>query len=94
MGLVRGQSLMVIMYCGNALLLFTCKLQCTNILTGLYMLGYYTLLVYKISDLYLFQFLRYILGFKLKKKKKKKNGRNGLFAISPMLMVQFKPQFR
>ena len=31
-----------------------------------------------------------ILGFKLKKKKKKKNNknwRNGLFAISPMLMV-------
>ena len=36
-----------------------------------------------------------ILGFKLKKKKKKdkkkKNWRNGPFAISPMLMVQFKP---
>ena len=39
-----------------------------------------------------------ILGFKLKKKKKKKkkkdkkkNWRNGLFAISLMLMVQFKP---
>ena len=33
-----------------------------------------------------------ILGFKLKKKKNnnKNNWRNGLFAISPMLMVQFK----
>ena len=34
-----------------------------------------------------------IQGFKLKnkndKKKKKKNWRNGLFAISPMLVVQF-----
>ena len=37
-----------------------------------------------------------ILGFKLKKKNdndNKKNWRNGLFAISPMLMVQFKPIF-
>ena len=35
-----------------------------------------------------------ILGFKLKKNdnKKKKNRRNRLFAISPMLMVQFKPK--
>ena len=31
-----------------------------------------------------------ILGFKLKNKK---NWRNGLFAISPTLMVQFKPNF-
>ena len=36
-----------------------------------------------------------ILGFKLKKNDNddKKNWRNGLFAISPMLMVQFKPNF-
>ena len=37
-----------------------------------------------------------ILGFKLKKNNnsdKKKNWRNGLFAISPVLMVQFKPYF-
>ena len=38
-----------------------------------------------------------ILGFKLKKKNNdndnKKNWRNGLFAISPMLIVQFKPNF-
>ena len=38
-----------------------------------------------------------ILGFKLKKKNNdnnsKKNWRNGLFAISSMLMVQFKPPF-
>ena len=36
------------------------------------------------------------LGFKLKKKNNdndKKNWRNGLFAISPTLMVQFKPNF-
>ena len=40
-----------------------------------------------------------IQGFNLKnendkKKKKKKNWRNGLFAISPMLVVQFEPNFR
>ena len=36
-----------------------------------------------------------ILGFKLKKNDNdKKNWRNGLFAISPMLIVQFKPNFR
>ena len=35
-----------------------------------------------------------ILGFKLKKNDNKKNWRNGLFAISPMLMVQFKPKYR
>ena len=35
-----------------------------------------------------------ILGFKLKKNDKKKNWRNGLFAISPMLMVvQLKQNF-
>ena len=38
-----------------------------------------------------------ILGFKLKKNNddinKKKKWRNGLFAISPMLMVQFKLNF-
>ena len=35
-----------------------------------------------------------ILGFKLKKNNNdKKNWRNGLFTISPMLMVQFKPNF-
>ena len=33
--------------------------------------------------------------FKLKKNNDNKtNWRNGLFAISPMLMVQFKPKFR
>ena len=41
-----------------------------------------------------------IQGFKLKKEndndndKKKKNWRNGLFAISPMFVVQFSPNFR
>ena len=36
-----------------------------------------------------------ILGFKLKKNDNdKKNWRNGLFAISPMLIVQFKLNFR
>ena len=38
-----------------------------------------------------------VLGFKLKKKNdnndKKKNWTNGLFAISPMIIVQFKPKF-
>ena len=36
-----------------------------------------------------------ILGFKMKKNNndKKKNWRNGLFAISPMFMVQFTPKF-
>ena len=40
-----------------------------------------------------------ILGFKLKKNNnkndnnKKKDWRNGLFAISPILMVQFKPNY-
>ena len=33
------------------------------------------------------------LGFKLKNDDDKKNCRNGFFAISPMLMVQFKPNF-
>ena len=33
-----------------------------------------------------------ITGLKLNKKKK--NWRNGLFAISPMLVVQFSPNFR
>ena len=36
-----------------------------------------------------------ILGFKLKKRKdNKKNWRNGPFAISPMFVVQFSPNFR
>ena len=42
-----------IMYYGNALLL------CTNILTDQCMSGHRTLLVYKLSDLYLLRFLRY-----------------------------------
>ena len=46
----------------------------------------------KISDLYIPFMVFEILGFNLKNKKdnnKKKNWRNGLFAISPMLVVQF-----
>ena len=38
-----------------------------------------------------------ILGFKLKNdndNKDKKNWRNGLFAISPMFVVQFSPNFK
>ena len=35
-----------------------------------------------------------IMGFNLKNKNDKKNWRNGLFAISPVLVVQFKPNFR
>ena len=35
-----------------------------------------------------------ILGFKLKNKKDKNNCGNRLFAISPMFVVQFSPNFR
>ena len=59
---------------------------------------YRTLLVCKISDLYLLRLVFEIPGFKLKNENdnndKEKNWRNGLFAISPMLVVQFKPYFR
>ena len=51
----------------------------TNILTGDCMSDHRTLLVYKISDIYLLQLT--ILGLKLKNKNNK-NWRNGLFAIS------------
>ena len=55
------------------------------------MSGHRTLLVCKISDLYIPLTGFEIQGFKLKNKndKKKKNWRNGPFAISPMLVVQF-----
>ena len=51
------------------------------------MSGHQTLLVCKISDLIVFE----ILGFKLKNENNNdnKNWRNGLFAVSPMLVVQF-----
>ena len=35
-----------------------------------------------------------IQGFNLKNENDKKNWRNGLFVISPMLVVQFSPNFR
>ena len=49
-----------------------------------------TLLVCKISDLYIPLTVFEIQGFNLKNENdnKKKNWRNGLFAISPMLVVQ------
>ena len=84
-----------IMYCGNALLLFTLKLQCFE-----------RLLHTKSSDFTCVQEFRpvpprvfEILEFKLKKNDNDniyniKNWRNGLFKISPMLMVQFIPKFR
>ena len=52
------------------------------------MSGYRTLLVNKISDLYLLQVLRY-RDSNRKNEKDKKNWRNGLFAIFPMLLVKF-----
>ena len=60
------------------------------------MLGHRTLLVYKISDLYIPLTVFEIQGFKLKNKNDndKKNWRNRLFAISPMFVVQFSPYFR
>ena len=75
MGLVLAQSLMAISTTGMLLyakvsLLYNVLWECivvvytqttlfTNILTGYCMLGHWTLLVYKISDLYLLRFLRY-----------------------------------
>ena len=71
----------------------------TNILTGHCTLGHRTLLVYKISDLYIPLTVFEIQGFKLKNKNdnnndKKKNWRNRLFAIYPMFVVQFSPNVR
>ena len=85
-----------IMYFGNAMLLFTGKLHCLQ--------TFYRSLHVESSDPTFVQNFRpvplmvfEVLGFKLKKKNDnnndKKNWRNGLFAISPMLMVQFKPKF-
>ena len=71
--------LFFIMYYGSALLLFT------NILTGHCTSDHRSLLVCKISDMYIPLTVFEIQGFKLKNKNdKKKNWRNGLFAISPM----------
>ena len=53
------------------------------------MSGHRTLLVCKISDLYIPLTVFEIQGFNLKNENKKKNLRNGLFAISPMLVIQF-----
>ena len=62
------------------------------------MSGHRTLLVYKISNLYIPRTVFEIQGFKLKNKnddnndkKKNKNWRIRLFAISPMFVVQFSP---
>ena len=51
------------------------------------------MLRYIISDLYLLWFLE-ILGFKLKNKNDKNNSTIEIFDISPMLIFQFKPNFR
>ena len=114
MGLVLAQSLMAISTTGMLLyakvfLLYNVLWECivvvytqttlfTNILTGHCTLGHRTLLVYKISDLYLLRFLRYRDSLKNKNDndndKKKMIWRNRLFAISPMFVVQFSPNFR
>ena len=82
-----------IMYCGNAMLLFTGKLHFDKSLhvesSDPTCIQNFRPVPYTVFE---------ILGLKLKKNNdndnKKNNWRNGLFAISPMLMVQFKPNFR
>ena len=55
-GVLMQKYLPFIMYYGSAFLLSTLF---TNILTEYCMFGHQTLLVYKIPDLYLLQYLRY-----------------------------------
>ena len=83
----------IIMYCGNALLLFTHKLHCLQHFDKSLHVGSSDptcVQNFRPVSLTVFE----ILGFKLKKNDNdNKNWRNGLFAISPMLMIQFKPNF-
>ena len=107
MGLVLGQSLIVISSPG--VLLYAKVSVLYNVLRGCRCLLKVNYIVYKHFDRLLhigslnttcvqnFRSLTLmvfeILGFKLKKKNKKKNWRNGLFATSPMFMVQLTPHF-
>ena len=75
------------MYCVNATLLFTGKLHCLKIYfdRSLHFGSSDPTCVHKFRPSLFMVFE--ILGFKLKKNNDKKNWRNGLFAISPTLMV-------
>ena len=76
------------MYFRRTLLLFTRKTFFTNILTGIGSSDPTYLQNFRLVPLT-------VLRFKLKKNDNhdKKNWRNGFFAMSPMLMIQFKPLF-
>ena len=94
MGLVLGQSLMVISSTGVPLImqkylgvLFTGKLHCLQAFYWSSMLGHQTLLVCKSSDLYILRVLRY-----WDSKRTTKIGEMD-FLLSPMFMVQFTPNF-
>ena len=83
------------MYYGSALLLFTRKLHCLQTFDrslNVELLNPTCVQNFRPVPLMDFE----ILGFKLKKNDNdnKKNWRNGLFAISPMFVVQFSPNFR
>ena len=87
------KNLSFIIYCGSALLLFTRKLHCLQTflqVTARRVFRPYGLQNFRPVPLTVFE----IQGFKLKNKndndndKKKKNWKNGLFAISPKLVVQ------
>ena len=81
-----------IMYYGSALLLFTRKVHCLQIL---WQVNADPTCVQNFRPVPLTVFE--IQGFKLKNKddnENKKNWRNRLFAISPMFVVQFSPNFR
>ena len=79
-----------IMYYGSALLLFTRKLHCLqNFGRSLHIESSNPTFVQNFRPVPIMVFE--IQGFKLKNKNdnNKKNWRNGLFAISPMLVIQF-----
>ena len=80
------------MYYGSALLLFTRKLYFDRSL-HVGSLDLTCVQNFRPVPLMVFE----ILGFKLKNNDnndKKKNWRKGLFAISPMFVVQFSPKFK
>ena len=81
-----------IMYCGKALLLFTHVYKHFDRSLHTKSLDPTCVQNFRSVPLTVFE----ILGFKLNNNinNKKKNWRNGLFAISPMLMVQFKQMFK
>ena len=84
------------MYYGSELLLFTRKLNCLQTfwqITVRQVIGPYFVQKFRPIPLTVFE----ILGFKLKNKNdndNNKNWRNRLFAISPMFVIQFSPNFR